>query len=90
MTDLPFWNKIKGSSSTKIQDMVKLVDGSTIIKEKDDGPYNTVRVKCRTIDPDIVVDGKARVLSTHNPKYKKERELYISKRKVILKYDVVK
>jgi len=76
-TDQPTWEKLQASSDPELQANLKRVHADTRFVWDDVAPEFRVSTKLRSIDPDLVVDGSVRPLSTLDPDFSAYRSEYL-------------
>lgn len=79
-TDAPAWAKLTNSADPTIQDLVALIRPETSFVWDEENPDFRVSTKLRTIDPDVLVDGQLRPLSTLDEEFGRRRLAYLTNR----------
>jgi HD superfamily phosphohydrolase len=75
-TDKPVWTKLHAFQDAGLQKQLSLVSKSTkIVRDAAEADF-WVSTKIRSIDPDVVVEGKLRPLSTLDPNFAQVRKAY--------------
>ncbi len=78
MTDEAFWQKLHQNTDPELQDWLSLVSLDTQFAWDDENPTFRVSTKLRAIDPDVVVAGELRPLSTLDPEFAEHRRNYLA------------
>ncbi|MCB9420815.1 MAG: HD domain-containing protein [Ardenticatenaceae bacterium] len=81
LTDEPVWAKLHAHSDAELQSLLRLVTPETRFVWDEDQPTFTVSTKLRAIDPDVVVEGELRPLSTLDPAFSQQRQDYLTRKK---------
>ncbi len=76
LTDQPFWQKLHVHPDPELQDLLKLIKPSIQFAWDEKEPTFQVSTKIRSIDPDVVVNGQLRPLSTLDPDFAQHRQNY--------------
>jgi hypothetical protein len=79
-TDQFVWHKLQASPHPQVQAALALVSSTTQFIWDDEQPTFRVRTKLRTIDPDVVVDGTLRPLSTLDADFARYRADYLKRK----------
>lgn len=75
-TDVPVWAKLHAFEDEKLQKQLALVSpGTKIVRDAEAADF-WVSTKIRSIDPDVVVAGELRPLSTLDPDFASHRQAY--------------
>lgn len=77
-TDEPFWQKLHSSSDVELQRLLTLISPETEFVWDEDNPTFWVGTKLRSIDPDVVVNGRLASLSTLDPAFAARRTAYLT------------
>jgi len=80
LTDEPFWQKLHTHGDAELQARLQLVSAQTQFVWDEDSPTFWVSTKLRSIDPDVVVDGALRPLSSLDAEFAKVRQAYLSRK----------
>ena len=80
MTDEPFWQKLHQGDDDQLQHWLSLVSLETQFEWDDDNPTFRVSTKLRAIDPDVVIDGEIRPLSSLDPQFAHQRTAYLQRK----------
>jgi hypothetical protein len=81
LTDEPTWAKLHAHPDVELQSLLRLVAADTKFVWDEDNPTFWVSTKLRAIDPDVVVDGELRPLSTLDPAFAQHRQDYLTRKK---------
>ena len=76
-TDEPFWQKLHEGDDPELQQWLNLVSLDTKFVRDEANPTFRVSTKLRAIDPDVLVDGELRPLSTLDPQFAEHRTSYL-------------
>ncbi len=79
-TDLPAWDKLHAARDPELRGWLALVSPETRFEWDARNPTFQVSTKLRAIDPDVVVDGALRPLSTLDPAFAAHREAYLTRK----------
>jgi hypothetical protein len=77
-TDEPFWHKLHRADDAELQRLLALVHPETEFVWDESHPTFWVSTKLRSIDPDVVINGRLRPLSTLDPAFAARRSYYLS------------
>jgi HD superfamily phosphohydrolase len=77
-TDEPFWQKLRSAPDTELQRMLALISPETMFVWDADSPSFWVSTKLRSIDPDVVVNGRLAPLSALDPAFAARRTNYLT------------
>jgi len=77
LTDEHLWQKLRAATDPRLNKWLSLVSPETEFAWDADNPTFWVSTKLRSIDPDVVVAGKLRPLSTLDPHFKQKRSNYL-------------
>jgi hypothetical protein len=80
LTDEPVWAKLHAHPDPELQALLRLVTPETRFAWDEDQPTFTVSTKLRAIDPDVVVAGGLRPLSTLDPIFAQHRQEYLARK----------
>ena len=75
-TDKPLWQALKAHEDAELQAILSQVSTQTEFAWDEEEPTFWVSTKIRSIDPDVVVDGVLRPLSTLDPQFAQYRADY--------------
>jgi HD superfamily phosphohydrolase len=75
-TDQPVWDRLQAHPAPQLQAALQLVSLQTQFVWDEANPTFHVGTKIRSIDPDVVVEGKCRPLSSHDPDFARHRADY--------------
>ncbi len=75
-TDEPVWTQLQSHPDVELQGLLQLVSPQTQFIRDAENPTFWVSTKIRSIDPDVVVAGELRPLSTLDPKFAQHRTDY--------------
>ena len=78
-TDEAVWTKLNSSNDTEFQQQLHLISKDTRFIRDEVCPEFRVRVKLRTIDPAVLVDGQVHTLSSIDHVFARKRERYLRK-----------
>ena len=78
-TDEAVWAKLHSSNNAEFQQQLHLISKNTRFIRDETSPEFRVRVKLRTIDPDVLIDGQVHTLSSIDHIFARERERYLRK-----------
>jgi len=79
-TDWPAWKKLQASTDQELQATLSLVSPDTIFVRDETQPTIQVGTKLRTIDPDVLINGKTQPLSLLDPNFAHLRMDYLKER----------
>ena len=77
LTDRIMWQKLHAHPDPKLQRWLALVNLDTRFVWDEAAPTFRVSTKLRTLDPDVVVDGRLYPLSQLDPEYAQQRQAYL-------------
>jgi hypothetical protein len=77
--DLPAWEKLQASNDPELQNHLQRVHANTRFVWDDENPEFRVSTKLRSIDPDVLVNGKPKPLSIIDPDFADHREAYLER-----------
>jgi uncharacterized protein len=77
LTDAGLWHKLHTASDQELHNWLQLVKLETQFVWDDETPTFRVSTKLRTLDPDIVVDGRLYPLSHLDLEYAQQRQAYL-------------
>jgi HD superfamily phosphohydrolase len=80
LTDEPFWHKLQQSDDAQLNEWLSLISAETEFVWDEDNPAFRVSTKLRAIDPDVVIAGELRPLSTLDPHFKQQRTAYLNRK----------
>lgn len=80
MSDKDFWVALRGAANEEERKTMDEIEAEATLVSPGKIPPQT---KVRTIDPDVLVDGQLRPLTTICPEYKVERDEYIASRNAL-------
>jgi hypothetical protein len=83
LEDLEFWSILTNSNDEVIQNLLENISASTGFIEDESNPHFTLKLKVRTIDPDILIDNSLKTLSSIDEQYRTKRSDYIESKKRI-------
>jgi hypothetical protein len=78
-TDQPAWEKLQASSDPQLQYHLQRVHADTRFEWDEQTPEFRVSTKLRSIDPDVLVNGTVKPLSTLDPEFAAHRGAYLAK-----------
>ncbi|MBN1564674.1 MAG: HD domain-containing protein [Anaerolineae bacterium] len=78
--DIALWRKLHAAADPDLRAQLALVSPATRFIRDDAAPDFRVSTKIRTIDPDVVVDGAARPLSTLDAEFAAYRAAYVARK----------
>ncbi len=81
MTDEQFWQKLHQGNDEELKYWLSVITLETQFERDDDNPTFRVSTKLRTIDPDVLIDGELRPLSTLDPNFAQQRTAYLQRKK---------
>jgi HD superfamily phosphohydrolase len=79
-TDRLVWHKLQASPHPDVQAALALISPQTQFVWDEAHPTFRLRTKLRTIDPDVVVDGTLRPLSTLDANFARHRTAYLTRK----------
>jgi HD superfamily phosphohydrolase len=79
-TDQHAWDKLKSCKYPSIQEQIKLIDPQTQFVWDEESPTFRVGAKLRTIDPDVLHNGRSLRLSQLDPLFARRRAQYIQRK----------
>jgi hypothetical protein len=82
-TDKLVWNKLHASPHPEVQATLALISPETQFMWDEAHPTFRVRTKVRTIDPDVLIDGALRPLSTLDAEFARHRTAYLTRKQGI-------
>jgi HD superfamily phosphohydrolase len=77
-TDEPFWQKLRSANDPELQQLLALISTETDFVWDEDYPDFWVSTKLRSIDPDVVKNGRLVPLSTLDPDFANRRSNYLN------------
>jgi uncharacterized protein len=77
-TDEPFWHKLHSSNDAELQRLLALVSPETEFVWDEENPTFWVSTKLRSIDPDVMENGRLHPLSTLDPDFAARRTNYLT------------
>jgi HD superfamily phosphohydrolase len=77
-TDHPAWEKLRASHDSQLQHYFRRVRADTRFVWDEEKPEFRISTKLRTIDPDVLVNGAAKLLSDLDPDFARHRAEYLS------------
>ncbi|MCP4358922.1 MAG: HD domain-containing protein [Chloroflexi bacterium] len=80
LTDEPFWAKLQASDDVHLQKWLALISADTQFVWDEVNPTFRVSTKLRAIDPDVVVEGVLRPLSSLDPDFAQHRTDYLQRK----------
>lgn len=80
-TDEPFWQKLHMSQDPELQRLLAFVSPETKFVWDEKDPTFWVSTKLRSIDPDVVVNGRLHPLSSIDPDFAAQRKSYLTAKK---------
>ncbi|MCP5098244.1 MAG: HD domain-containing protein [Chloroflexi bacterium] len=89
-TDQLLWEKLHNYPHPQLQAELALVSPETVIVWDEAQPDIKVRTKIRTIDPDVVVDGGIRPLSTLDAQFEQFKADYLQRKQGVWPMRIVK
>jgi HD superfamily phosphohydrolase len=78
LTDSEAWDKLHNCPDAELQRWLKLVNLETQFVWDEEAPTFRVSTKLRTLDPDVLVDGRLYPLSTLDEEYGRQRQAYLA------------
>ncbi|MGB1250271.1 MAG: HD domain-containing protein [Candidatus Promineifilaceae bacterium] len=87
-TDQVVWDKMFSAENQPLRDTMVLISAETQFITDTETPDFTVRPKIRTIDPDVVIAGKAAPLSTRVPAFAAKRNAYLKRKQFVWQMSV--
>lgn len=81
LTDKPVWAKLHAHPDPELQTLLKLIIPATRFVWDEENPTFSVSTKLRAIDPDVVVAGVLRPLSTLDPDFAQHRQDYLARKR---------
>jgi uncharacterized protein len=78
LTDNEAWTKLHNHPDAELQRWLGLVNLETQFAWDEEAPTFRVSTKLRTLDPDVVVDGRLYPLSTLDEEYGRQRQAYLA------------
>ncbi len=79
-TDVPLWAKLHAHPDPDLQAQLALIVPETRFVWDEKNPTFWVSTKLRAIDPDVVVNGELRPLSTIDPEFAEYRQNYLTRK----------
>ena len=79
-TDVPLWEKLHAHPDPDLQAQLALITPTTTFVWDEENPTFLVSTKLRAIDPDVLVDGELRPLSTLDPDFARHRQAYLTRK----------
>jgi hypothetical protein len=80
-TDKLFWGKLHAHNAPALQAQLALISADTQFVWDEKAPTFRVSTKLRAIDPDVVVDGELRPLSSLDPVFARHRDQYLKRKR---------
>lgn len=80
LTDEPVWAKLHAHKDADLEAILDLIKPGTEFVWDEENPTFRISTKLRAIDPDLVVDGELRPLSTLDPAFAQHRSAYLSRK----------
>lgn len=77
-TDESLWAKLRAGKHPGLQSQLPLISPRTQFLWDEDAPTFRVSTKLRTLDPDVVIDGRCQPLSARDPGFARHRAEYWS------------
>ncbi|MFO7679192.1 MAG: HD domain-containing protein [Chloroflexota bacterium] len=78
LTDAPVWARLQAAADPELQALLALVSPETQFVWDEANPTFRVSTKLRSIDPDVVVNGRLVPLSQLDPDFAAHRQAYLS------------
>ncbi len=78
LTDAPVWAKLHAHSDETLQNWLALIMPRTRFEWDEANPTFTISTKLRAIDPDVLMDGRLRPLSSLDPEFARLRAAYLT------------
>ena len=80
MTDEAFWQRLHEGDDAELKHWLSLISLETQFEWDDDNPTFRVSTKLRAIDPDVLVDGELRPLSSLDVQFAEHRTSYLQRK----------
>lgn len=80
LTDEVVWNKLQAANDSELQAQLALVSPDTKFAWDEDSPHFRVRTKLRSIDPDVLQNGRLQPLSALDIDFARRREDYLHRK----------
>lgn len=80
LTDEPFWRKLQQSGDPALNQWLSFVSPDTEFIRDETNPTFWVSTKLRSIDPDVIIEGVLRPLTTLDPDFKQQRADYLKRK----------
>lgn len=77
-TDRPTWQKLGACADPELQAILELVSPDTVFVRDEAQPTFRISTKLRTVDPDILIDGRTQRLSELDPDFARVRTAYLT------------
>jgi hypothetical protein len=77
-TDVMVWAKLQAWDDQVLKQQLALISPATRFVWDDAAPTFCVSTKLRTVDPDVLVDGRPRRLSALDPDFARQRAAYLA------------
>ncbi len=79
-TDVPLWEKLHAHPDPDLRAQLALITPETTFVRDEETPTFLVSTKLRAIDPDLLVDGELRPLSSIDPDFAQHRQEYLTRK----------
>ncbi len=79
-TDVSLWEKLHAYPDPDLQAQLALITPETTFVRDEENPTFLVSTKLRAIDPDLLVDGELRPLSSIDPDFAQHRQEYLTRK----------
>ncbi len=80
LTDAALWEKMNEASDPQLQKMNRLIRPDVRFAWDAEAPTFVLSTKIRTIDPDVIHDGRVQPLSAWDPSFANRREAYLRRK----------
>lgn len=80
LTDLPVWERLRAYPDAELQAHLAIISLETQFVWDEEKPTFRVSAKLRSIDPDVLVDGQLRLLSSLDPDFANHRHAYLQRK----------
>lgn len=80
LTDQPVWERLHTCEDSMLQAQLALISPRTQFVWDEERPTFRVSTKLRAIDPDVLIDGQMRPLSTLDPLFEEHRAAYLARK----------
>lgn len=80
LTDQVVWEKMQAAADAELHELLGLITTDTQFVLDKANPTFRVGIKLRTIDPDVLIDGRLRPFSTLDQFYAQKREAYLQRK----------